>query len=265
MNSIGGVFLAPLRRFLSRFRVDRGPLRWWLIVAGMLLIRYSAGRFALGIVFVATGAVLHLLSKCYLRQSRAFLRRTGALTTRGPYRFTRNPFYLANLLAEVGLLVILGRWEIALPYLMLWGWVYRRTIRTEEAKLSQLCGATYAGYCKRVPRLFPLPWKYLAGRDATGPCFSWRNPNIAGGKELERSLRLLSYPLLFRLAAAFHEMRDWSLTGVSAATLLCAAGFVVMNALGWCSTRWMNRLKAPTGKTRSPLDEFQAFHIGGGA
>src|SRR5262245_35430373 len=89
-------------RVVGKLRLDRGPLRWWLMFIGLLTTEYTAWRFALGVGLVVTGAVLHIISKGYLRPGRKFLNRTKAITTRGPYRFTRNPFYLANLFAEVG-------------------------------------------------------------------------------------------------------------------------------------------------------------------
>jgi hypothetical protein len=211
-------------------------------VVGLLAVEYVAWRFALGVVLVVLGAALHLVSKGYLRPGRKYLTRTKALTTRGPYRFVRNPFYLANLLAEVGLLVIIGRLWVAVPYLCVWAWVYYKTIKQEERKLLEFFGDIYAEYCRRVPRLFPLPWRIWPSGLLSGPQFSWSNPHIASGKEIYRAVRLVSYPLLLRAMGGMHAGLDWSLSSLDTSIILCAAGFVGVNAAGWFTSATLQRI-----------------------
>ena len=233
----------------GKFRLDRGPLRWWLIVAGIVTVHFNPLRYLIGTVLVLLGALLHFVSKGYLRQSRSFIRETKSLTNGGPYRFTRNPFYLANLIAEVGLLAIIGRLEIAAAYLVAWAWVYRGTIMEEEAKLANLVGDEYLRYCHRVPRLVPLPWKFLSRAEVSGPPFSWSNPNIMGGAELERALRLLSYPLLLHTAAAVRGQGTAALLDPTFATFLPFIGFLALNGLGRLFTRLLTRLRINPGPT----------------
>ncbi|MDB5297452.1 MAG: putative protein-S-isoprenylcysteine methyltransferase, partial [Phycisphaerales bacterium] len=91
----------PWRRGKGKLRLTRGPLRWWLLVVGVLTVNLAWGRFFAGSGLVLAGALLHFGTKGVLRQNHR-------LATTGPYRFSRNPFYVANLLAEGGLLVIVG-------------------------------------------------------------------------------------------------------------------------------------------------------------
>jgi len=267
LGTPAGVEREPSGRRISigKLRLDRGPLRWWLIVSGVLFVQFSARRSALGGVLLISGAIFHLLSKCYLRQSRKFLGPTQAVTTRGPYRFTRNPFYLGNLLAEGGLLVIIGQPYLALAYLTVWVWVYRKTILQEEVKLTQLCGARYVRYYRQVPRLLPLPWKVLPKSERSGPCFSWNNPNIVGGREIERVIRLLSYPVLLRAASLRHEVSHWSDLHQISPLLIHAGAFLLLNLLGWITTPLLKRLKTPDERrfqssrvTRTP-STFQSY------
>jgi len=37
---------------IGKLRLDRGPLRWWLIVSGVLFVQFSARRSALGVVLL---------------------------------------------------------------------------------------------------------------------------------------------------------------------------------------------------------------------
>ncbi|APO94927.1 methyltransferase family protein [Xanthomonas vesicatoria] len=70
----------------------------------------------------------------------------------GPYRFTRNPMYLALVLSYVGLCLQLGLlWAVALvplPWLAL-QWL---VIPFEEARLRAEFGRAYSDYCTRVRR-----------------------------------------------------------------------------------------------------------------
>ncbi len=224
----------------GKFRLDRGPLRWWLIAAGLLATDVELWRYGTGSVLVLLGAGLHLLAKCYLRQGAEFLRQTGRLTTAGPYRFTRNPFYLGSFLAEAGLVIIIGRIPLALVYLFSWAWVYREQIFEEETKLKRLCPVEFRRYSLLVPRLFPRPWKFLASRDTAGPRFSWNNPNIVGGRELERAIRLATYPLVLLAAGLIRErVVDGSTALWPAITALAA--FTVVNVFGRVTTTLLSR------------------------
>jgi hypothetical protein len=182
------------------------------------------------------GAILHVIAKGYLRPGRDYLQRTKAITTCGPYRFTRNPFYLANLLAELGLLCVIGRLWVALFYLPIWAWVYCETILKEERKLLGLCGEIYQRYCNQVPRFFPRPWHYLSRTEASGPRFSWANPHFVHGCEIRRALRLVSYPFLLRASAAAMALPHWTDCLRDPTFITFATAFVAMSIVGWSTT-----------------------------
>lgn len=75
-----------------------------------------------------------------------------ALVTAGPFRFSRNPLYLANVIIYIGTtLVVDALWPLVLLPLLIalleWG-----VIRREERYLSRLFGAPYEAYRQRVRR-----------------------------------------------------------------------------------------------------------------
>lgn len=76
------------------------------------------------------------------------------LIVRGPYRLTRNPFYVALLLSYAGLALILDvPWALAtglLPTRVL----VRTIVPFEEAQLEARFGAAYVDYRVAVPRWF---------------------------------------------------------------------------------------------------------------
>ena len=92
--------------------------------------------------------------------------RSGELRVSGPYRFTRNPLYLGNILQAIAIglvapwpvlvLVVIGM--IAYSYVL---------IAIEERFLSTMQGETYERYKRSVARLVPIPGGSPRG-DAAG-------------------------------------------------------------------------------------------------
>jgi protein-S-isoprenylcysteine O-methyltransferase Ste14 len=79
---------------------------------------------------------------------------TTALVTTGPYRFSRNPIYLALTLLYLGLCVVLsGGWSILLliPVLIV---LQFGVIRREELYLEHKFGEPYLAYKRQVRRWF---------------------------------------------------------------------------------------------------------------
>jgi protein-S-isoprenylcysteine O-methyltransferase Ste14 len=232
----------------GKLRLNRGPLRWWLIVMGVLWVQFNPLRFATGVVLVIVGAAIHVISKGYLRRTKES---RLVLTTTGPYRFTRNPFYLGNLVAEVGLLIIIGQIWVTVAYLTVWAWVYYRQISAEQTRLSRLLPAEYAQYRKHVPPLIPLPWRFLPADSVHGSRFSWSNPSISHGAELERALRLVSYPFLLLCSAAVHLQGPSVLLRPSSGVVAAGLGFLAVNCVGRITTRLMHLRKARSKRGRS--------------
>ena len=77
---------------------------------------------------------------------------TIALVTAGPYRFTRNPIYLALTLLYIGLSMVFNTlWTLLLlPVVLLL--MNRGVIEREEAYLEQKFGAQYRNYKESVRR-----------------------------------------------------------------------------------------------------------------
>ena len=156
---------------------------------------------------IGAGLALHLWSKGCLEQNRR-------LTTAGPYRFVRNPFYLANALIETGLCLLIARWWIALPYAFLWQRAYRDTIDGEEACLRELFPDVYPRYVEAVPRLFPDGRRWPAS--AVTGAFSFENPGLARGQEYARLLGVVLGAFAI-VAAAIVRARGLDLLEPSAA------------------------------------------------
>jgi len=77
------------------------------------------------------------------------------LVRSGPYRVTRNPLYLANLLKVVGLLVIAGDWPVAVLAMGFYGIEFSSIIRYEEEFLARRFPEAFAAWSAAVPAFLP--------------------------------------------------------------------------------------------------------------
>ncbi len=203
----------------SRLRLDRGNIRTWLVVVGCLVAVPQAAPLVLCWALILPGAALHLWAKGCLRQNQE-------VTCAGPYRWTRNPFYLGNFLIDLGIAIAINQPLVLLVFLPLWFLVYHREILQEERNLEQLFGDSYRHYKARVPRFWPLRRPANDLPPDTG--FSWSNPNLAWGSEYGRLTRVLYTPLLIWMCREV-AMHRWAiLTGHHS---LMATGLALLGVL----------------------------------
>ena len=173
--------MITLRRLSSK---PRGLLRDLTLILGLIFMRLDAELMVVGGGVFLVGLALHFWSK-------GCLVRTWTVTTWGPYRLVRHPFYLANFLIDEGICLISGNLWLAALYVVAFLLVYLPTIRKEERYLTTLHGDAYTSYARAVPAL--LPYRVQA---ILGPLrFSWAN--IKREKELSRVLRILAIPAYF--------------------------------------------------------------------
>lgn len=83
----------------------------------------------------------------------SFKIRKELLAEEGPYKLTRNPIYLADLLCFVGFALCLPPIGIALPVLLFLHYI--QLIVYEEKNLNVQFGNAFAAYQKRTPRFIP--------------------------------------------------------------------------------------------------------------
>lgn len=121
--------------------------------------RPTRQSLAAGAPLVVAGEILRLWAAGHLVKTRQ-------LILSGPYRFTRNPFYLGRLLVLSGLGLVAWippGWNLlflACGWLGFFGYYLPRKERIEPARLEAIHGAAYAAYRREVPALFPRlsPW-----------------------------------------------------------------------------------------------------------
>ena len=139
-----------------------GALAWWVY------LRKSAGWsrleirpvFATGTGFVLTvvGAALYMWAAGTLASGvPSAVAPPAELLMRGPYRYVRNPLYLAVAAIFVGMSTLYAPWRArdligaGLVAILIHVFVVRR----EEPATRHRLGAAYDDYCARVPRWLP--------------------------------------------------------------------------------------------------------------
>lgn len=207
-------------------RLRRRNLRKGLVLVGCLVAAPSWPAWAIGLLALVLGSALHVWTKGVLEQNER-------LVTAGPYRWTRNPFYLANLSIDLGLCLVIGRLWLALVYLAVWAIAYHGTIAREETHLRQLFGEALDRYRARVPRLRPA-LRPLPRAEARG-AFSWANPNLIEGREYARLLGVwLAAGAIWAAASVRHQglgLLEPEQRGELGLILLLGAGWILKLAL----------------------------------
>jgi protein-S-isoprenylcysteine O-methyltransferase Ste14 len=127
--------------------------------ASFLAVRTDAIGWLGGGVFL-TALALHVWSNLSLtRGERHGSAGVSALVTDGPFRYVRNPIYLAGITLLLGVGLLYSTWravDLILP-LSLFVFFHLSVVLVEEPALQRFFGSQYEEYRKRVPRWFPVP------------------------------------------------------------------------------------------------------------
>ncbi|HEY7721277.1 MAG TPA: isoprenylcysteine carboxylmethyltransferase family protein [Pedococcus sp.] len=115
----------------------------------------SGARVWLGVVLVAAAVALMAWAVAAMRRAHTTVipwEEVSRLVTEGPFRLSRNPIYLADALAYLGVTLLVGSWWplLVLPAVLLA--MLRLVISREEEYLAARFGADYAAYRSRVRR-----------------------------------------------------------------------------------------------------------------
>jgi protein-S-isoprenylcysteine O-methyltransferase Ste14 len=130
---------------IQRFRV---PLGFAIAAAVLYLARPTGTLIVIGLPIALLGAILRALAA-------GVIRKDAALTTSGPYAWTRNPLYLGSFLLGIGFAVMSGSWIAAALIVLPSFVIYPHVIRNEEAHLARLFPDQFREYSATVPRFFP--------------------------------------------------------------------------------------------------------------
>lgn len=104
---------------------------------------------------IAAGAAIAVLGLLVRARAAGHLRKHEALSTGGPYAYTRNPLYFGSALLAAGFLVAGRSWLAALVVGAYFALFYAAVMRREERELRAHYGAAFDEYAARVPLFWP--------------------------------------------------------------------------------------------------------------
>ena len=142
----------PVVYFLAAL-VAGGLLHTWRPVT--IGLPSLAARLGLALPAFATAAALAAWAIRVMRRAGTTIQPGGtpdALVSDGPFRRSRNPLYVALVLALAAFAPLLDSLWFAGAAILLFAVIDRRVIPREERLLSALFGCEYAAYGKRVRR-----------------------------------------------------------------------------------------------------------------
>jgi protein-S-isoprenylcysteine O-methyltransferase Ste14 len=109
----------------------------------------------LGGILIIAGAIMWIMAVIVSKVDDNI--KKNHLVTTGIYAWVRNPIYSAFMIANTGIILIIGNaFFFVLPFVY---WLFMTVLmkHTEEKWLHNLYGQEYEDYCKRVNRC--IPWK----------------------------------------------------------------------------------------------------------
>lgn len=167
-----------LARFLSTHVGELGRGFWLRVIYGLAAALVGLGAFwrTWGSAYLGTNVVQDMPLH------------TERLVRDGPFRHTRNPLYLGNLLMAGGLGFMVGALACLIVVAGMWI-LLRLFIREEEAGLEETQGESYRAYRAAVPRMVPalrarIPAAGVRARWRQGVCgesFPWMFAVVAAG------------------------------------------------------------------------------------
>lgn len=118
---------------------------------------------------IAAGGAIAALGLLIRARAAGHLRKHEALSTTGPYAYTRNPLYFGSALLAAGFLLAGRSWIAALVVGAYFALFYTAVMRREEPELRAHYGTAFDDYAARVP----LFWPRLTRAGAGPSDFSW--------------------------------------------------------------------------------------------
>lgn len=138
--------------------------------ASLLTVRTDAvGWLGGGIVLV--GLAFHFWSSATLARAERLGAAASMPVMDGPFRYVRNPIYLAGITLLLGVSMLYSPWravDFVRPLLVL-VFFHVAVVRLEEPELRRRFGTKYDEYCARVPRWLPVPTSRARAAQQSAP------------------------------------------------------------------------------------------------
>ncbi len=118
------------------------------ILASLILSKPTQGSLIVGIGLCSLGLALRAWASGHIRKGKE-------LTTSGPYRYSRNPLYLGNLIIGLSLVLSSRSIWVLLAFTAYFVLFYPLAIKIEKEKMERVFPEEYRNYKNKVPIFFP--------------------------------------------------------------------------------------------------------------
>ena len=139
------MFDSRVKRIIYAWRVRSG-----LIFALAALVFAKPSLYSLLIAFGL--AILGLALRTWACGN---LKKEKELTTSGPYRYTRNPLYLGNLILGIAIVIAAQSWLVLVFFLVYFMIFYPVLVHVEKERMAGLFPERYQEYSTEVPLFLP--------------------------------------------------------------------------------------------------------------
>jgi hypothetical protein len=148
---------------IQRYRV---PLGFLFAAVFLIFAKPEPLPLAIGGAIAVVGLLIRAWASGHIRKNQT-------LAVSGPYAYTRNPLYLGSFILGVGFTIASGVWWLGLIFILLFLGIYLPVMRVEAKELTEIFGAEYTGYAKRVPLFFPRPFSRPTAYKKSGANFDF--------------------------------------------------------------------------------------------
>ena len=139
---------------MHKFSLNRTLYRWRIrtgFIGLILAIVFSNPDR----IFLVSGFGVCLVGLLLRTWAAGHLRKEKELAVSGPYRYTRNPLYLANFIIGISVVLASHSIWIFILFIVYFLLFYLPVISREKERMESFFPAKYEDYKKKVPLFFP--------------------------------------------------------------------------------------------------------------
>jgi protein-S-isoprenylcysteine O-methyltransferase Ste14 len=138
----------PSSSFLKTIHRWRSRAGFFGLVLVLILSRPSLVSLLLGLGICLVGLFIRTWASGHLIKEKK-------LIVSGPYQYTRNPLYFANLIIGISVVVTSLSWFVLIIFMVYFLLFYPLAVKREKGKMKNLFPEDYKEYEKKVPLFFP--------------------------------------------------------------------------------------------------------------
>ena len=103
------------------------------------------------------GSIVLIIGEIGRMWASGYIEKNAELATSGPYRFSRNPLYVANFIMFIGCCIMSANIWVGATVLIGYLVIYIPVMRHEAGHMINLFGDQYHAWAEKVPMFFPWP------------------------------------------------------------------------------------------------------------